>query len=132
MAYRFEFDAANQILLIRFEGRLTNEVLGEFYQTARKYVSITDAKAGIVDLSSVSQFGVSDEFIHHLARQEPVMDEALPRFIVAPTPLGFGISRMFQLGGESTRRLLKVVHTMEEALEALDVQSPHFEPLERR
>jgi hypothetical protein len=53
MACRFEFDSVNQILLIRFEGRLTNELLGEFYWTAGKYVSITDAQAGIVDLSSV-------------------------------------------------------------------------------
>jgi len=32
--------------------------------------------------------------------------------------------------GESKRPLLEVVRTMDEALAALGIQSPHFEPLE--
>jgi hypothetical protein len=37
---------------------------------------------------------------------------------------------MFQITGEATRPLLKVVRTMDEALADLGVQPPHFEPLE--
>jgi hypothetical protein len=37
---------------------------------------------------------------------------------------------MFQIAGESTRPLLQVVRTVDEALTALGAQSPHFEPLE--
>jgi hypothetical protein len=40
------------------------------------------------------------------------------------------LSRMFQMLGESTRPLLEVVRTMDEALAALDIPSAHFEPLE--
>jgi hypothetical protein len=38
--------------------------------------------------------------------------------------------RMFQIVGESSRPLLHVVRTVDEALTALGVESPHFEPLE--
>lgn len=57
-------------------------------------------------------------------------DATRPRIIVAPTTIGFGLARMFQILGESTRPLLTVVRTVDEALAALGVQSPHFEPLE--
>jgi hypothetical protein len=85
---------------------------------------------GIWDLSCVTEFAVSNEFIRQLANQEPAMADATsrPRIIVAPDTVGFGLSRMFQLMGESTRPLLNVVRTMGEALAALNIQSPHFQP----
>jgi len=85
---------------------------------------------GIWDLSCVTEFAVSNEFIRQLANQEPAMADATsrPRIIVAPDTVGFGLSRMFQLMGESTRPLLNVVRTMGEALAELNIQSPHFQP----
>jgi hypothetical protein len=132
MAFRFEFDSANRILLLRFEGPLTNESLVEAYKAIRKYSTATDAKAGIWDFSSVTEITVASEVVRALAKQEPAMPGAtiLPRFIVAPATHVFGIARMFQLVGERTRPLLTVVRGMDEALTALGVQSPHFEPLE--
>jgi len=59
MAFRFEFDAANRILLLRVEGRLTDELLAECYQAVRKYSTATDANMGIFDFSSVTQFAAS-------------------------------------------------------------------------
>ncbi len=56
-------------------------------------------------------------------------DATRPRIIVAPGAVAFGLSRMFQMLGESTRPLLEVVRTMDEALTALGIQSAHFEPL---
>ncbi len=129
--FRFEFDPVNQILLARSEGRLTDELLAELYGAIRKYSTATDARAGIWDLSSVNDLAVSSGFVRSLADQEPAMPDATkPRIIVAPTTIGFGLARMFQILGESTRPLLTVVRTMDEALAALGVQSPHFEPLE--
>ena len=52
-----------------------------------------------------------------------------PRVIVAPTAHQYGLARMFQLVTSEERRLT-VVHTMDEALAELDVQFPHFEPLQ--
>jgi len=133
VAYGFEFDPVNKILLGRVEGRFTEELAAEFYGAIRKYSVATDANAGIFDFSSVTQIAVSSAFVRHLALSEPAMPDVSrhPSFFVAPMTAGFGLARMFQILGESTRPLLKVVHSLEEALAELGVQSPHFEPLEQ-
>ncbi|MGD0414611.1 MAG: hypothetical protein ABSA80_04595 [Terriglobales bacterium] len=132
MGHRFEFDPLNKILLMRVEGRLTDESLAELYRTALKYWAATDARAAISDYSSVTEWAVSAELIRELANEEPVVTNpvARPRIVIAPTAVGFGLSRMFQIVGEAKRPLLNVVRTMDEALAALGIQSPHFEPLE--
>jgi len=130
--FRFELDQENKILLIRFEGRqLTNESLAEFYTTVRQYSISTDAYAGIFDFSSVTQVDVSTAFIRQLALGEPAMPRANERgrIVVFTNDVGFGLARMFQMLGEPTRPLFLAVRTLDEALEALGVQSPQFERL---
>ena len=51
MGYQFQFDAENKILLLRFEGRLTDELATELYWAVRKLSITTDARAGIWDFS---------------------------------------------------------------------------------
>jgi len=129
--FRFEFDPVNKILRARLEGRFTEEALKELCEAARKYSTATDARAGILDLSLVTEFAVSAESIRQLAEQEPaVMDASRPRIVVAPSPVGFGLVRMFQIMGEPTRPLLRVVRSMDDAFAALGIQSPRFELLE--
>lgn len=53
-----------------------------------------------------------------------------PRVIVVKSSSGFGFARMFQIVGEAKRPLLEVVHTLDEAVAALGIQSPQFTPLE--
>ena len=53
MGFRFEFDPVHKILLGRFEGRLTDESLAEFYRAGLKHWAATDASAAISDYSSV-------------------------------------------------------------------------------
>jgi hypothetical protein len=131
MGFRFEFDPANKILLMRFEGLVTDESLAESYAAVRKYSVKTDARAGIWDFSSVTEHGESSETIRELAIQEPAMpDPTRPRFVVTPGTNAFGLARMFQIVGGRTRPLLQVVRAVDEALAALGVQSPNFEPLE--
>jgi hypothetical protein len=128
--FRFEFDPVNKIMAIRFKGRVTNESLESSYRAAQKFATLTDASASIMDCSLVTEFDVSTELIRQLANQEPVLsDPKRPRFIVASKTLVFGLARMFQIMGEHSRPHLRVVRTMDEALEALGVQNPHFEPL---
>jgi hypothetical protein len=131
MRYSFEFDSVNKILLGRFEGRITDESLGEFYRMGLRHWAAADAGAAITDYTSATEWAVSHEFIRALANEEPaVVDPAKrPRIVVAPTAAGFGISRMFQIVGESKRPRFKVVRTMDEAFKELGVKSPHFEPL---
>ena len=131
MGYRFEFDPANKILLLRFEGRLTDELYAEAYQAAQRYWVASDARMGIVDFSPGTEAALSTEFLKRLANREPVGDATKqPRVVVAPTTFDYGLARMFQIMGESTRPLLHVVHTLDEAFAVLGVQSTHFDPLE--
>jgi hypothetical protein len=132
MAFRFEFDPVNKILLCRMDGRLTDELLTVFYEEARKRSTAADASMAIMDVSSVTEFAVSAESVSRLARQEPAMPHATtrPRILVAPQTHAFGLFRMFQIIGEPKRPLLQVVHTLDEAFAALGVQSPKFSPLE--
>jgi len=101
MKYRFEFDPVNKILLLRVEGRVTDESFTEGYWAVRKYSTETDARAGIWDLTSVTDFDVSPEFIRDLAYREPAMPDSTrrPRFFVAPATVGLGVSRLFEIGG---------------------------------
>jgi hypothetical protein len=132
MGYRFEFDPVNKILLLRIEGPLTDEVLTKAYAAIRKHSIATDARAGIWDLSGVTEFPISSLRIRELAKREPAMPDAneRPRIIVASSTLGYGLARMFQLAGAKERPLMQVVRTMEEALAALGVKSARFEALE--
>jgi hypothetical protein len=123
---RVEFDQVNRISLTRAEGRLTDELLAALYETSRQYSTETKAKVGIVDLSSVTEFALSTEFIRHLARQKPATAD--PHIIVAPQMYGFGLFRMLQLLGEPANPL-QIMHTLDEVFAALGIPSPHFEPL---
>jgi hypothetical protein len=131
MAYRFEFDPKNKVLLFHPEGQLSDESLSAYSRTIRKYWIATGAEAGIWDFSSITEFAVSTDFIRLLARQEPTLADANhARVIIASDAVGFGLSRMFQLAGEPARPLLHVVRTLDEALAVLKIESPNFEPLE--
>jgi len=131
MKYQFEFDPKNRILLLRFEGRLTDDLLPELYWEVRRHAISSDASAGIFDFSAVTDFDVSPEMILHLANREPAMPDATrrPRFIVAPAMLGLGLSRLIEFTTSDRSPLLKIVLSVDEALAALGVRSPRFEPL---
>src|SRR5271169_2612948 len=131
MKYGFQFDRANKLLLLQFEGRLTDQAMTELYWAVRKYSTDTDASAGIWDLSSAAEFAVSPEALCRLAKMEPAMPNAdkRPRFFVAPAEAGSAIPRMFEIAVEHTHPLLKIVRSVSEALAALGIQSPQFEPL---
>ena len=131
MGFQFEFEPVHKILLARFEGRLTDKSLGEFYRAGLKHWAATDARAAITDYTS-AEWAVSAEFVRELANQEPAVTEPTqrPRIVVASRTVGFGLARMFQIVGERKRPRLQVVRTMEKAFEALGIESPHFQPLE--
>ena len=131
MAFRFEFDPVHKILLARFEGQLTNESAEEYHDALGQNWRATEARAGIWDLSGVTDFAVASDFLRNLARRKPISPGLTdhPRFIVVPVTAGYGLMRMFQIAGETARPLLHVVRSVDEALTALGVDFPQFEPL---
>lgn len=101
------------------------------FAALREYAIATNPYAAISDFSAVSQVEVSPAFIQQLALEEPAVPQASERGRVAviADDVGFEMARMFQRLGESTRPLHLVVRTLDEALEALGVESPRFEIL---
>jgi len=132
MRYQFAFEPENKILLLRVEGRVTDESFTEGYWAVRKYSTETDARAGIWDFSPVTDFAVSPEFIRDLAYREPAMPDATrrPRFFVKPATVGLGLSCLYEIAAGPMHPLLRIVLSVDEALAALGIQSPHFEALE--
>jgi hypothetical protein len=129
-SFRFDFDEVNRILLLRLEGRITEEMLREIYMVGKTHWTATMPNAAIVDCSSVTQTTISSDRIRELARTKPMQESVgRPRVIVAPTTHQYGLARMFQLV-TSEERPFTVVRTMDEALAELGVRSPHFEPLQ--
>ena len=128
MENRFEFDPVNRILLGGFEGRLTDESAAKLYWAIQKYSTAADASAVIWELSSVTEFALSPEFIRRLATPEPTVAFKRPRIIAVVGTDVLGLARMLQVVEELPQPRLRVMHTMDEALAALGVRSPHFEP----
>ena len=127
--YQFDFDQANQIARGRFEGRITDEDLRNYYSDAEKYVALTKPRGGLLDFSAASSFEATPATIQHLAALTPVLaNPSLPRVLVAPAPLIFGMLRMFEMLGDRTRPSLHVVRTEQEAWAILGVREPQFGP----
>ena len=131
MGFQFEFDSVNRVLLVRVEGPLTDQSLADCYVAIREHAVATDARIGIFDMSAVTRYDVSSEFIRQVARREPAMPDATQhmRIIAVEDTTGYGLARMFQIVGERQRPKLRVVRTLDQAFAALDIQSRHFEPL---
>ncbi len=130
MAFRVEYDSVNQILAIRFDGCVTDELLLSFYRVdAPKIIAATKFRASIVDFSEVTALEVAPATLRTLAWSEPIDQESSrPRVIVAPSDHIFGSARIFAAHGEDTRPSLHVVRTLRQAYAVLDVVHPQFAP----
>lgn len=129
MSYHFDFDSTNRILRCRFEGRVTDDELKEYYLAAVRLVAVKDPTFAVTDFTAADSVDISPGTVRELARLPPMMaDQNGIRCVVAPSDKVFGLARMFELQGEGTRANLHVVRTMKEALAILGVQEPKFGP----
>jgi len=131
MPYHFEFDSANRVLRGQLVGKITDEVLREFYRISEKYIALTNPRSTVTDMSSVTSLEVSAQTIRDLANLPPALaDPSRPRCIIAASAQAFGMARMFELQGQETRPNLHVVRTQKEAWAILGVSKPKFEPVQ--
>jgi hypothetical protein len=124
MGYFFEFDAVNKILRCSRRGRVTDPLIFEVYCEAQRLLESRSPCRGIDDLSAVTEFAVSADTIKKLADKSAfsVLEVLV---IVAPQAHLYGMSRMYSILTEATRRV-QVARTMEEAYSLLGVSSPQF------
>lgn len=130
MPYHFEYDSQSKILMAKFEGQVTEELIRDCYQAWKSLIAVTDLRGNLADLSNVASFEVSPEAIRVIAALAPVDPIASrPRVVVAPESHIFGFARMFEVFGEATRPNLHAVRTLREAYALLGITSPQFKPL---
>ncbi|HVG91735.1 MAG TPA: hypothetical protein VNB54_09625 [Alphaproteobacteria bacterium] len=104
--------------------------IGLFYSEAGAQIERIHPRAVIFDFTGVVSFDVSSASIRSLAASPPLVpDVACPRVVVAPAEHIFAMSRMFQIRGGASRPSFTVVHSMEEALAAIGLDSADFRPL---
>jgi hypothetical protein len=131
--YHFDFDSTNKIIKGRFEGRVTDEDLKSYYRDAAEWAKVIGSAAGLTDLSGATSFEITRETVVQLANMEPALAGAkVVRVVIAPSPVAFGMARMFELTGERTRPNFHVVHTEQEALAILGVWNPRFKQLKEK
>jgi len=126
----FSFDSQRRILRGQIEGNVADEELKAFYQAARELAATTSARAAIADFTGVTGFNFGRETLLALASFDPVLpDPNLPRVILVPSAVGFGLARMFQQEIERTRPNVYVVHNLSEACAILDVEQLEFKAI---
>jgi len=129
MGFVFEYDAKNKILRGIVQGQLTDEILREAYTAAENLVASKGPCRGIWEFSGVTKFEATSSVIRELAHRAPIIPPGYMRVIVAPQTFVFGMMRMMQILGEKTRPELRVVRTLDEAYQLLEVKSPEFKPV---
>lgn len=126
MSLQFQFDESSRILLVRLEGQLTDEAAIECYEAVQAYALEKSVSAGIVDLSGITGFPVSSQLLRQLARRRPEISGDMPRVIVAPNIVAYGLLRMFQLVADRHRPNFHVVRSLDQAVKLLQIESPEF------
>lgn len=130
MPHHFEFDSEHRILLIVMEGDIDGDEIQTIDREMRQQIVNMQPAAGISDLTAVRNFNVPGEIMRSAALQPAPFPPQTPRFIVAPTDLLFGMSRMYELVADRPAGKLQIVRRREEALEAIGARNPRFERLD--
>ena len=131
MPFSFAFDSANKVLLAKFEGRITDETMLEFYDVAKRLIASASVFRGtIVDFSPVAEFEVRPETIREVAWSPPIDPEPSRPFVaVAPTAQVFDIMWILPAEGHETRPNFHLVKSLEHAYAIVGITSANFEPL---
>jgi len=125
MDYVADLDPTHCVLRITVKTTVTDEVFSDLYWSIARLASEGGPYSAIVDFSHVD-FPVSTETLREFAAIRPAVPAGRRRVIVAPQPVVYGLSRMFELHRDSLGVEVQVVHSMEEAYELLNVSPEDF------
>src|SRR5215472_16913504 len=129
MGYSFEFDEANNVLRVTWQGPLTDIPFAEEVAKARKFLASRPGVRGIADYSGVTAENLSLAAIKRVAGAPTRGEERAVVVSVVPNDLAFGLARMFEMLTEQQRPKRPVVRTMQEAYELLKITNPQFVPI---
>jgi hypothetical protein len=120
------FDRVNRILWIRFSMALTRENLRRLDKMAATFVAREGAADAILDFSGAPQDSIETALVHERTNT-PLIMPGQRRVFIAPHDQLFGMLRMYAAYQADPP---SVVRTFDEALEALQLSAPTFEPVE--
>lgn len=124
MAVRFQYDRAQQVLWITFEGDLDDAQLTKTYEHGRKIVPRLELRGAMLDGRGLKSIDVTSAAIMRIAQMPPLVPEESDRAIVVDQTLAFGLARMYQILGGESRERLRVCRTLDEAYEYLKIEAP--------
>jgi hypothetical protein len=120
------FDRANRILWIRFSMALTGENLKHLDKMLTTFLTREGAANVILDFSGAPQGSIETSLVHERTNT-PLIMPGQRRVFIAPHDQLFGLLRMYAAYQDDPPA---VVRTFDEALEALQLSAPIFEPVE--
>ncbi len=123
------FDESHQVILIKFGGRLTDEILLSHFQRVKGWLTTHGPCSNITDFSDVTSFEISAKAVSQLAASSPLVPDEFLRVVIAPQDEIYGMVRMFEMLGSATRDRLHIVRTISEAYEVTGIESPGFRPV---
>ncbi len=129
MGVFLSFDELHQVLYIRFEGVVTDDVFLSRYQQVREWMASNGPFSHISDFRDVTSFEVTPHGIDQLALRSPLVPDGFFRIVLAPQDEIFGMARMFGMLGSATRNKVYVVRTVAEAYHLLGVKSLDLHPV---
>jgi hypothetical protein len=119
-------DELHNVLLIRFDGRLTDEVLLKGYRIAREWMAVHGPASQLSDFSEVTSVDVASQTVWELAKASPLAPDSFLRIVIAPQSVVFGLTRMFEMLGDRTRDGVHIVATAADANRLLGVDMLEF------
>jgi hypothetical protein len=134
VAFVYDFDPIYQILRSTFSGHVSDETLLDHQRVGALLVASLDPRFAIIDLSASDPFAVTVAGVRALAKLPPPMPKRdRPRVVIAPSDHMFGMARIFEIEGETTRPSLHVVRSVRDAWAILGVEMKEakFEPISR-
>jgi hypothetical protein len=132
MAFAFDFDPIHQILRSRFSGKVDDGDLLSHTRMGALLVTSLDPRFAIIDLSAADPFAPTADGIRALAKLPPAMPKMdRPRVVIAPSDHMFGMARIFEIEGETTRPNLHVVRSAREAwaIFGVEMEEAKFGPI---
>ncbi len=121
-----QYERRHHILLVSFEGVVTDEILKEGYQHMRRWFDAHGPCGNISDFTAVTDFKVTGRFIRYLASNTPLVPGDFLRVIVAPRDDVYGMARMFEMQGADMGNRVDIVRSFADALALAGLVNPSF------
>ena len=109
----------HNLLVSQFRGTMTDELFITYYENLISFDAESPMLAELVDFRAVDDVHINPDTLsivaHQISDNYPIELGQFKCAVVAPTDLGYGFSRMYELGNSPANIELKVFRQLSEA-----------------